>query len=177
MNVESHNFKEIGSLSVNDKKAQMALSILFLLIAGIGVGVLFLSEVCVSNSDPVFVIILSVIGFIAVHELIHIIFMTIFSKGKIKVRMKFPTIAVGSEAYFNKIQYVIIALAPVVILGIINILCLLMFDEKFIFAILLILNFATASGNYILTFYALKQGKNTYFVDIAEKTKLYIPEP
>lgn len=174
MGVENLNYREIGSFSVNGRKEQTILSVIFLLIAGIGSGLLSLSKVYVHNTIPVFVIILSVIGFIVVHELVHLIFISIFSKGKIKVRIKIPTIAVGSEAYFDKIQYVIIALAPVIVLGLINLLCLLMLDDKFIYAILLILNLATASGDYILVYNALKQSKNSYFVDTAEETKVYM---
>ena len=37
MNTEKINFKEVSSFSVNDKKPQTALSVLFLLIAGIGI--------------------------------------------------------------------------------------------------------------------------------------------
>ena len=104
MGVENLNYREIGSFSVNGRKEQTILSVIFLLIAGIGSGLLSLSKVYDHSTIPVFVIILSVIGFIVVHELVHLIFISIFSKGKIKVRIKISTIAVGSEAYFNKIQ-------------------------------------------------------------------------
>lgn len=102
--------------------------------------------------------------------------MTIFSKGKVNVKFKFPTIAVGSNAYCNKPKYIIIALAPVVFLGIGSLVCLLMLPYKLLFAIMMTLNFAAASGDYILTYYALKQDKNTYFVDKAEKTLVYLQE-
>ena len=173
MNNENTTFKEIGSFSVNDKKPQTVLSVIFLLIAGIGVGVIFLTKAYANNTVPVWVMILSVIGFIVIHELIHIIFMSIFSKGKVNVSVKFPTVAVGSDAYFNKTQYIVIALSPVIILGMVSLLCMLLLPYNLLFAMLFTLNFASASGDYILTFYAIKQDKNTYFVDTAEKTILY----
>ena len=173
MNNENTAFKEVGSFSVNDKKPQTVLSVIFLLVAGLGVGVMFLTKAYENNAVPAWVIVLSVIGFIVIHELIHIIFMSIFSKGKVNVSIKFPTIAVGSDAYFGKTQYIVIALAPVIILGITSLICLLLLPYKLLFSLLLILNFATASGDYILSYYAFKQKKNTYFVDIAEKTILY----
>ena len=176
MNTENKTFKEISSFSVNDKKTQTALSMLFLLIAGLGVGFIFLTKAYANNIVPIWAIILSVIGFIVVHELIHIIFMTIFSKGKVNVKVKFPTIAVGSNAYFNKPKYIILALTPVVFLGIGSLVCLLMLPYKLLFAIMMTLNFATASGDYILTYFALKQEKNTYFVDKADNTFVYIKE-
>ncbi len=173
MSSENTAFKEIGSFSVNDKKPQTVLSVIFLLIAGLGVGVIFLTKAYENNIVPVWAIILSVIGFIIIHELIHVIFISIFSKDKLKIKIKFPTIAVGSDAYFNKTQYIVIALAPVIILGMASLICLLLLPYNFLFSILLILNFASASGDYILTYYALKQKKNTYFVDTAEKTILF----
>lgn len=173
MSNKNTTFKELGSFSVNDKKTQMVLSVIFLLIATIGTGIIFLTQAYTNNTVPFWVIILSVIGFIVIHELIHIVFMSIFSKGKVNVKIKFSTIAVGSDAYFNKTQYIVIALAPVVVLGMANLICLLLLPYKLLFAILLALNFATASGDYILTYYALKQKENTYFVDTAEKTMLY----
>lgn len=176
MNTEKINFKEVSSFSVNDKKPQTALSVLFLLIAGIGVGLIFLTKSYKNNTAPVWVIILEVIGFIIAHELVHIMLMTIFSKGKVNIKVKIPTIAVGSDAYFNKTQYIIIALAPVVVLGLVSLICLLMLPYKLLFAVLLTLNFAAASGDYILTYYALKQDKNTYFVDKAEKILVYLQE-
>ncbi len=174
MHNENRTFEEIGSFSVHEKKQQTALCILFLLIAGAGTGIIFWAKVYANNSVPIWTIILSVIGFIVVHELIHIVFMSIFSKGKIKVCIKVSTIAVGSDAYFNRTQYIVIALAPVVVLGIISLICLLTLPYKLLFSILSILNYATASGDYVLTYHALKQAKNTYFVDTAEKTMLYI---
>ena len=176
MNTKNKPFKEISSFSVNDKKSQTVLSVLFLLLAGFGVGLIVLTKAYTNNTVPVWVIVLSVISFILVHELIHILFMTVFSKGKVNLKVKFPTIAVGSDAYFNKIEYIIIALAPVVVLGIGSLILLLILPYKLLFAIMLTLNFATASGDYILTYYALKQEKNTYFVDKADNTSVYMQE-
>ena len=176
MNTENKTFKEISSFSVNDKKPQTTLSVIFLLMAGLGVGLIFLTKTYAKNTVPIWAIVLSVIGFIVVHELIHIVFMTFFSKGNVNVKVKFPTVAVGSDAYFNKTQYIIIALAPVVVLGLGSLICLWTLPYKFLFAIMLTLNFATASGDYVLTWYALRQEKNTYFVDKAENTLVYMQE-
>ncbi len=173
MSNESTTFKEIGSFSVHDKKPQTVLPLIFLLIAGVGTGIIFLTKAYANNIVPVWAIILSVMSFIIIHELIHFIFISIFSKGKVNLKIKFPTIAIGSDAYFNKTQYIVIALAPVIILGMASLICLLLLPHRLLFSILLILNFATASGDYILTYYALKQKQNTYFVDTAEKTILF----
>lgn len=36
-------FEEVGNFSLNDKKPQTALSVIFLLIAGIGTGIIFIT--------------------------------------------------------------------------------------------------------------------------------------
>lgn len=172
-NLIDNNFVQIGKFSTNDKKPQTALSIIFLLLAGIGVGVIFLTKAYVGNIVPAWAIVLASFGFIIVHELIHIIFMSIFARGKVKASFKFPTIAVGSDSYFSKFQYIIIALAPVVILGIAMVLCLALTPHKLLFAILTILNFASASGDYILVFFASKQSKNAYFQDNSSETCIF----
>ena len=156
-------FEEVGSFSLNDKKPQTALSVIFLLIAGIGTGIIFITQAYANNVVPVWTIVLSVICFIVVHELIHTVFMSVFSKGKVNVKTKFPTIAVGSDAYFSRAQYIAIALSPVAILGVASFTCLLLLPYKLLFSILLALNFATASGDYILTYYAVKQKKEYIF--------------
>ena len=125
MSKENTKFKEIGSFSVNYKKPQTVLSVIFLFITGVGTGIIFLTKTYANNTVPTWAIILSVISFIIIHELIHIIFISVFSKGKISLKIKFPTIAVGSDAYFNKTQYIVIALAPVIILGMSGLICLL----------------------------------------------------
>ena len=169
----NNNLVEAGRFSLNDKKHQTALSIIFVLLAGIGVGVIFLTKVYVGNIIPAWAIVLACFAFILIHELIHIIFMSIFAKGKVKASFKFPTIAVGSDSYFSKFQYIIIALAPVVILGIAMVLCLALTPHKLLFAILTILNFASASGDYILVLFASKQSKNAYFQDNSSETCIF----
>ena len=78
MNNENTNYKNIASFSLNEKKEQNLISLLFLLIAGIGGGLIFFTKSYENNILPPWKIILSIIGFILVHELIHIFFMTVF---------------------------------------------------------------------------------------------------
>ena len=172
-NLIDNNFVQIGKFSANDKNPQTALSIIFLLLAGIGVAIIFLTKAYVGNNVPAWAIVLASFGFIIVHELIHIIFMSIFARGKVKASFKFPTIAVGSDSYFSKFQYIIIALAPVIILGIAMILCLALTPHKLLFTILTILNFASASGDYVLTHLASKYKKGSYFQDTSAETYVF----
>ena len=113
--------------------------------------------------------------YIILHEITHLIFMKLFSREKINISIKFPTISVGSGAKFNKMQFTIIALAPVVILGCI-LLLLIIFTPKnytFLWTILLILNFAGSGGDYMQFLKVRKYPRNTYFQDNSDETAIY----
>lgn len=101
--------------------------------------------------------------------------MKIFSQEKINVSIKFPTISVGSNAKFSKKQFSIIALAPVIILGGILILLILFTPKEytFLWSILLILNFAGSSGDYLQFFKICKYPTNTYFQDTSIETVIF----
>lgn len=72
-------------------------------------------------------LLIGVIVYFVLHELTHGICMKAFAKVKVKYGYTGLYFFAGSEAYFNKKSYIIIALAPVVFLGIIllvlNLLC------------------------------------------------------
>ncbi|MBO5006312.1 MAG: DUF3267 domain-containing protein, partial [Clostridia bacterium] len=64
------------------------------------------------------------VAYIVLHELVHGIFMKHFSGVKPKYGFTLMYAYAGSEAYFNKKSYIIIALAPVVIWGaVLGVLC------------------------------------------------------
>ena len=112
---------------------------------------------------------------IRIHEITHLIFMKIFSKEKINISIKFPTISVGSNAKYSKKQFSIIALAPVIILGIILIL-LILFSSKdytFLWSILLTLNFAGSGEDFLQFLKISKYPTNTYFQDTSNETIVF----
>ena len=73
---------------------------------GSGMLVLRLAALCVGN-----------VGYIFLHELIHGVFMRWFSGERPHYGFTSLYAYAGSSAHFNKVSYLIIALAPVVILG------------------------------------------------------------
>ena len=173
--MENKDLKEYGSYSLNNKKFQIMLSVCFLIIAAIGVGAIFLFELYKNSTVPAFIIVLSCVAFIVLHELMHIAAIKLFASNKITLQIKFPTIAVGTKSHFSKAQFIIIALAPVVMLGFPIILSTLFLGSQYylLIAVLLTLNYASASGDYIQAVMALKQPKDTYFQDDANATKLF----
>ena len=65
------------------------------------------------------VLIAGLIVYVIGHEAVHGVFMYSFSKVRIKFGFNGLAAWAGSDAYFNKKQYLIIALAPLVIWGIV----------------------------------------------------------
>ena len=102
--------------------------------------------------------------------------MNTLSKEKIYFSIKFPTIAVGSHAMFSRNQFIIAAIAPFAILGIILAILFLVIPEQiFLFlAILLTLNFAGTSGDFLQIYIALKFPKEVYYHDNSKITKIYV---
>ena len=120
-------------------------------------------------------ILLGCLCFIIIHESVHLIFMKIFSKERLCLSFKFPTISVGSNGKFSKRQFIIIALAPVVILGVVLALLIIFCSEsyKFFLSILLILNFAGSGGDYLQVFEMRKYSMDTFFQDNSIETSVY----
>jgi len=76
------------------------------------------------GSVKLLVLVLGYVAYIVLHELVHGIFMKHYSGIKPKYGFSLMYAYAGSEAYFNKKSYIIIALAPVVIWGtVLGVLC------------------------------------------------------
>lgn len=100
--------------------------------------------------------------------------MKLFSKEKLHISIKFP-ISVGSNGKFSKSQFIIVVLAPVIILGVILILLMLFSPKEYTFflTILLILNFAGSGGDYLQVFEMRKYSNDTFFQDSSNETTVY----
>lgn len=96
---------------------------------------------------------LGMVVYMALHELVHGIFMRWFSG----VRPHYGVTALyayaGSDAYFDRTHYIIIALAPVVVWGVVlGVLCLVTEGYWFwLFYLLEMLNLSGAAGDFYVT--------------------------
>ena len=84
-------------------------------------------------------------------------------------------ISVGSNAKFSKRQFLIVVLAPVIILGILLALCIIFCPKKytFFFNVLFILNFAGSGGDYLQAFVIRRYSAKTFFQDNSIETIVY----
>jgi uncharacterized integral membrane protein len=170
------NFKKMGTINYkNGKYANVFMIGNFIFFVLIGIVFIILNNSVENNTIKSQWFLLGCILYIILHEITHLIFMKIFSKEKINISIKFPTISVGSNAKYSKKQFSIIALAPVIILGIILIL-LILFSSKdytFLWSILLTLNFAGSGGDFLQFLKISKYPTNTYFQDTSNETIVF----
>lgn len=169
------DFTEIGKIDLNgNKKLNLLMQICFLVIAAIGAAIIFILDIPKNNGVSSWNIVLACFGYLIVHECIHILVMKLFSKEPIRCKFHFPTVAVGCDTLFGKTQFVIIAAAPVILLGgVISAFFFCLPQSCFLLiSVLLTMNFAGASGDYVLIFIALKAPGNALFQDNSEITRI-----
>lgn len=169
------NYSEINSYTMHERGARLWQTLIFFAFAVVGVCLILVFQPYKQNSLSFWWIMLAVILFFVLHEVIHALFILIFSKGRISMRFTLTGIGVGSSVYFSRWQYLTICLAPALLLGLACLLCLIFLPSKFtlLFAIIYTLNFAYASEDFLRANFAMKQPADTYFKDDAIKTSVY----
>ncbi len=148
-----------------DKKILFSIQIVFLLTGLLFVTLALVFHFPTKNDLGVVVNIITsiIIGvvYMVLHELTHGVMIRFFSKKKPHYSFRFPYLCTGSYAYYNKLSFIIITLAPVVLWGIVLITLLLVLPYKFFLSIYIVtaINFAGAAGDYfqVHTFSKLKQ--------------------
>ena len=99
------------------------------------------------------VLVAGLFAYIVLHELVHGIFMRLFSRQRVKYGFTALYAYAGSDAYFDKSSYIIIALAPVIVWGaVLAVICALLPPLWFWpVYIIQINNFAGAAGDFYVT--------------------------
>lgn len=164
-----------------DKKFNLVIQLCFIFIAVILIAFAFRTDLPLSNGMNPFlsflITIFLVLVYMSLHELTHALFIQFFSDSRPSFRFRFPFLSVGSESYFNRKSFMIIALAPVVIWGILLISLLLIVPHQIFLSIyvLLILNFAGSGGDYVQAYIGITSPPETLLQDNGKITTLYIP--
>lgn len=98
-------------------------------------------------------VLLATILYMVAHELIHGVFIKKYSGKKAQYGFTGLYAYAGSEAYFNKHQYVIIALAPVVLFGVVFLLLNIFLPIQWFWGIYFIqmINLSGAAGDFYIT--------------------------
>ncbi len=99
------------------------------------------------------VMVVGLFAYIILHELVHGVFMRLFSRQRVKYGFTVLYAYAGSDAYFDKSSYIIIALAPVIVWGaVLAVICALLPPAWFWpIYIIQISNLAGAAGDFYVT--------------------------
>lgn len=134
------------------------------------------------NQCPLFSIkslIVFIIGIylsIILHELIHGLFIYIFSKKKAKYKFSFFYASAGAEdRYFDKTSYIIIALSPAIFLSLFLLIILSFIDIEYFNSILLILalSFSGAIGDFYISIITFFKPSDVLINDSGEKMQFF----
>ena len=94
-----------------------------------------------------------ILVYMVLHELVHGIFMRRFSGAKVKYGFTGMYAFAGSDAYFSKKHYIIIALAPVVVWGIVLAVICPLVPERWFWVpwFIQVSNISGAAGDFYVT--------------------------
>lgn len=172
------NYKLILSLDLqNNKKQFWIVNILsfLIMIPMLIIGHLYTSIFNLFN-NPVQMIFLGigVIVYMVLHEMVHGIFMYYYSKEKPFFGFTGAYAYAGSNCYYYKKPYLIIALSPIVILGIIIFILNIILPEYFwIIYFIQVANISGAAGDLYVTYKFMKLNDNVLVKDIGISMDVY----
>lgn len=176
------NYEVIKKIDFDDDKKTLILINVFSVILGLLVLAIPLAggitRFCVSPKIFIFAAIWTLaLGaiYIVLHELVHGIFIYYFTKEKPYFGFTKGLFYTGTDYFIPKLQYIIVALSPVVILGGILHLIYMNLDGYmfWIFYLIQMLNISGAIGDYYVTIVSLKLPKDIYSRDYGAKMDFY----
>lgn len=121
------------------------------------------------------VLIGGMVVYLILHELVHGVFMRHFSKMRPHYGFTGMYAYAGSEAYFDKFSYIIIALAPIVILGIVIAVVNSLVSEAWFWVVYIIqiANISGAAGDLYVTARFQRLPKDIFVQDTGVTMTVY----
>lgn len=116
--------------------------------------------------------------YMVLHELVHGVFMKRYSGIKAKYGFTGLYAYAGSLAYFNKPCYLIIALAPVVVWGVVLAVLTFIVPPVWFWMVYMIqvINISGAAGDFYVTYKMLKMPQDILVQDTGVAMTIYAPE-
>lgn len=165
-----------------DKKLAIlvnALGIIIMVITFI-IGHLIVPFTNIFRTGPLPLLVLSVgsIAYIFLHEMVHGIFMKKYGEEKPFYGFTGMYAYAASNCYFNKKNYIVIALAPIVIWGIVLLILNLIFKETWFWVIyfIQICNLSGAAGDLYVTYRFSKLPDDILVKDVGVSMTIYAKE-
>ena len=171
--------KAIGTIKYGSSvQGKVFMAAFFALSALTGTTTIISADLADTSTAGILWIAVSCILYMILHEGLHLLFMWIFSARKPRVSFVFPAVSVSCDGLFTRKQFIAIAAAPVLILGIILTLLLLFLPEgySFLISVILTLNAAASGGDFLQIFHALRYPQDALFQDRGDETAVYPAE-
>ncbi len=160
---ENYGLIKTVDLQKNKKLALLVNSIAVLIVAAMVIPMLFYIPISTLFSmDQGFgmycirfaALILSAVVYLVLHELVHGITMKICGTKKVKYGFTGLYAFAGSEDYYDKKSYIAIALAPIIVWGIVltAINCFVPYDWFWVVYFIQIMNISGAAGDLYVTY-------------------------
>ncbi|MBA4348152.1 MAG: hypothetical protein C0413_04810 [Clostridiales bacterium] len=176
-------YREVRRVDLmRNRKEAILVNLLALVIAGVAIALGFVLcppflEVKI-GIPTIFGMVFMVIGIVVymiLHEIIHGVFMKAFSGLKPHYGFTGLYAYAGSDALFNRKQYLIIAFAPVVILGIILAVLIAAFYETAFWSLYLIqvVNLSGAAGDFYVGYLIARYGNDVLVCDTGTDMAVY----
>ncbi|MDD3999904.1 MAG: DUF3267 domain-containing protein [Bacilli bacterium] len=173
-------YKKVDALDLKeDKRLLILVNVLSILLILPFIPLYIVFNYKISNTQIYVSVLFIFIGYIIIiiiHELIHGIFFKLGTKEKIKYRFHGVYASASVDhIYFKKNHYLVVSLAPVVILTIVlSILAYIFCEDYFLhFYILIAIQFGSAAGDFYVVYRLLKHDKNTLIRDYGVGMEFY----
>ena len=180
MNQLPEEYHEIKSVNLQkDKKVALLVNILALVVMIpmliIGAIIKPINIAAESAIKELLIILVFLIVYMVLHEAVHGIFIYKYSKQKPKFGFTGMYAYAGSDSYFNKREYIIIALAPIVVWGIVLLILniTLPFSTFWIVYFIQACNISGAAGDLYITYVIKKMPSDVLIKDVGIEMKIY----
>lgn len=176
-----NDYKELEHIDLQkDKKMAFLVNgigmVIMVVAFFIGHALVPITELYRTNGiTPWVAILVGTILYMVLHELVHGIFMWHYSKQKPFYGFTGMYAYAGSNCYFNKKSYIVIALAPIVIWGIVLLILNLIFRETWFWVIyfIQICNLSGAAGDLYVSYRFSKLPEDILINDIGVGMTIY----
>ena len=173
----SAELRQIGRIGYRkDRDSFLFMIGCFILSAAIGSALIASSGIALQSSLAAPWFLIAVLCYMVAHEAVHIVFMALLSRGDIRISLSFPTVSVGSDALYKRGQFIAIALAPALGLGVFLALMLFIVPRGFLllFSLLLVLDIALSGGDFFQAIAASRYPKDALFQDDGDETLVFV---
>lgn len=184
------NYKEIFSVDLKKNKkiavlingAAAAVALIMIFVMRVFVPIETLRDLQLGENAGLMRIVIfavAVVGYIVLHELTHGVVMKIVGTKKVKYRFNGLYATAGSKDYYDKSSYILIALAPIVIWGIVLAIVnfIVPIEWFWIVYIVQVMNIGGAAGDMYVTIRFSRLPKDILVKDVGSSMTVYSKQP